>query len=177
MPEARILVVMGVSGCGKTTLGKALGRALHAPFLDADDFHPEANRARMAAGVPLEDEDRWPWLDALGEALRAAAQPKGVAVAACSALKRSYRQRLVERAGEPILFVHLTGAPDLLASRLATRSGHFMPASLLESQLATLEPPAPDETALSIDIALPTDKQLALVLKALPHLRSFRRKQ
>ena len=167
---------MGVSGCGKTTFGKALGRTLHAPFVDADDLHGEANRARMSAGIALSDDDRWPWLAAVGAALKEGAVRKGVAVGACSALKRSYRLALVEAAGAPIRFVHLVGSAEVLAERLARRTGHFMPLSLLQSQLDTLEPPDPDE-AVAVSIDLATDKQVAVALRAIPSLHPFRRKQ
>ena len=134
---ARIVVVMGVSGSGKTVVGEVLARKLHAPFLDADAYHSKANIAKMSAGIPLADDDRWPWLDALGKALRAAAQPKGVAVGACSALKRSYRDFLTKAAGEPVVFVYLDGSFELIDARMKARKGHFMPESLLRSQFAT----------------------------------------
>lgn len=177
MAEPRIIVVMGVSGCGKSTLGKALGRALHAPFIDADDLHGEANRARMSAGIPLTDEDRWPWLDAVGAALAEGATRKGIAVGACSALKRAYRDRLSAVAAWPVTFVHLTGPLDTLAQRLERRTGHFMPLSLLQSQLDTLEPPDASEGAIPISLGLTTDQQVAAVLRAVPGLKAFRRKQ
>src|SRR6201999_1439837 len=115
---ARIIVVMGVSSSGKTTVGKEIARRLHAPFLDADDYHSEANIKKMSAGTPLTDEDRWPWLEAFGKALHVAAAPKGVAVGACSALKRSYRDLLTEAAGEPVLFVYLDGSYELIDARI-----------------------------------------------------------
>ena len=149
------VVVMGVSGSGKSTVGAALARALAVPFVDADALHPEANRAKMAAGIPLDDADRAPWLDAVGAVLAA-----GPVVVACSALKRTYRDRL--RAAAPELrLVFLDGSPALLASRMAARPGHFMPASLLDSQLAALERPAPDEHAITADIAAPVTEIVA----------------
>ena len=148
------VVVMGVSGCGKSTLGRALAERLAVNFVEGDALHPERNVAKMAAGTPLTDADRHGWLQAVAEQLNnptAAAQ--GV-VASCSALKRNYRDLL--RAGAPDLrFVFLHGDPALLAARLAGRSGHYMPPSLLQSQLDTLEPPAADEAAIALDIALP----------------------
>lgn len=144
---------MGVAGCGKSTVGAALARRLGKPFLDADDFHPAANVAKMSMGVPLTDDDRWPWLDRLAQALRDEAERAGMAVAGCSALRRAYRQRLITTAGEPILFVFLQGSRDIIAERMAKRSGHFMPAALLDSQFATLEPPGADEDALVVDIS------------------------
>ncbi len=151
----RLVVVFGVCGCGKSSLGSALGERLGKPFLDADDFHPAANKAKMARGVPLSDADRWPWLDALGRALAKQGRQAGMAVAACSALRRAYRERLIEVAGEPILFVLLDGPPALIAERLARRQDHFMPPGLLDSQLALLEPPMDEERALCLDLAQP----------------------
>jgi len=146
----RLTVVMGVTGCGKSTVGTALADRLGKPFLDADDFHPAANIEKMSRGIALDDEDRWPWLDNIGRAL---GEQAGMVVVACSALRRAYRERLIAAAGEPILFVFLNGPYELIAARLATRAGHYMPAGLLDSQFATLEIPADDETALAIDIS------------------------
>ena len=149
MPFSRPVVVMGVSGSGKTTVGAALAHALGLEFVDGDALHPAANVAKMAAGIPLDDADRAPWLDAIGAVLAA-----GPVVVACSALKRVYRDRL--RAAAPTLqLIFLDGERDVLASRMAARPGHFMPASLLDSQLATLERPTPDEHALTVDIDEP----------------------
>lgn len=140
-----IVLVMGVAGAGKSTLGAALAQRLGWRFLDADDFHPPGNVAKMAAGVPLEDADRWPWLDLLNKKLK----EEPALVLACSALKEAYRRRLLEgvdRSG----IVHLHGSFELIASRLAGRQHRYMPASLLESQFAALEPPA---GAIAIDVA------------------------
>jgi gluconokinase len=146
-----ILVVTGVSGSGKTTVGTMLAGRLRWPYADADDFHPKANMAKMAAGCPLTDEDRWPWLQAIGawiDERRAADEP---AVVTCSALKRAYRDLL--RNGRPeVRLVYLQGNRDLIAQRLAARKGHFFKPSMLERQLADLEEPAPDEQALSVSI-------------------------
>jgi carbohydrate kinase (thermoresistant glucokinase family) len=174
---ARIIVVMGVSSSGKSVTGKAIARRLHAPFLDGDDFHPPANKDKMRAGVPLTDEDRWPWLTRLAQALAEAAETKGVAVGACSALKRKYRDHLRAEVGEPILFVFLDGTQDLIASRIAVRHHEYMPASLLTSQFATLERPDADENVLALDIAEPVEAIADRVVRALPHLKSFKRKQ
>lgn len=152
MNALRTVVVMGVCGSGKSTLGAALARALGATFLEGDEFHPPANVARMAAGVPLTDADREGWLRVLGEQLAAAARERRAVVLSCSALKRAYRDALRAQVG-PIALIHLSGTPALLAQRMAGRSGHYMPPSLLASQLATLEPPQPDEGALTLDIA------------------------
>jgi carbohydrate kinase (thermoresistant glucokinase family) len=174
---ARIIIVMGVSSSGKTTVGKAIARRLHAPFLDGDDYHSEANKEKMREGIPLTDEDRWPWLATLSKALHDAAEGKGVAVGACSALKRVYRDRLASGAGEPVLFVYLDGDIKLIGERMAKRHHAFMPTSLLESQFATLEPPAPDENALTVPVTLSIEAIAERVVKAMPHLKSFRRKQ
>lgn len=153
-PE-RLIVVMGVAGCGKSTVGAALAERLDKPFLDADDFHPPSNVAKMSQGIPLTDDDRWPWLDRLAQALRDTGEKAGMAVAGCSALRKAYRQRLIATAGEPILFVFLHGSRNIIAERMAMRSGHFMPTALLDSQFATLEPPGEDESALVCDISAP----------------------
>lgn len=143
------ILVMGVSGCGKSTIGAMLAEALGLPFADADAFHPPENVRKMSAGIPLTDADRWPWLDALGAWL--AAEERG-GIIACSALRRAYRDRL--RGWVPGLsVVHLAGAPELIAARQGAREGHFMPPSLMASQFATLEPPGADEEALILDIA------------------------
>ena len=150
--SARGIVVMGVSGCGKSTLGKDIARAFGCPFLEGDAFHPAANVAKMAGGTPLDDADRWPWLDALGAALGRAAQEQGRAVAACSALKRAYRDRLRQAAEVPLRLICLHGDRAVLWARMQARTDHYMPASLLDSQLATLELPAAEEGALLLDL-------------------------
>jgi len=174
---ARIIIVMGVSSSGKSVTGKAIGRRLHAPFLDGDDFHPPENKDKMRAGTPLVDEDRWPWLRSLARALHSAADQKGVAVGACSALKRAYRDYLHQEAGEPILFVFLDGTQELIAERATARVHEYMPASLVASQFATLEPPAGDENVLAVPVTLSVEAIAERVVKAVPHLKSFRRKQ
>ena len=153
MTVARHICLMGISGAGKSTLGPLLASRLGLPFKDADDFHPPANIAKQAAGQPLTDEDRWPWLDAIGRHLAAHAEG---AIVGCSALKRVYRDRL--RAACPdLVFLHLTGDPDVIAARQAARRDHFMPASLITSQLATLEHPAAEEGIIALDIGHPPD--------------------
>lgn len=143
------IVVMGVSGSGKSTVGAALAQRLRVPFADADDFHPPANIAKMTAGQPLDDDDRHPWLEAIGEWL---AQHSGAGgVMSCSALKRKYRDQLRGHCPETT-FVHLSGTPDVIGKRQASRPGHFMPASLLASQFATLEPLGSDESGITIDV-------------------------
>lgn len=144
-----LIVVMGVSGSGKSVVGAALAARLALPYADGDDLHPPANVAKMRAGVPLTDEDRWPWLDTVGEWLSDHAATG--AVIACSALRRSYRDRLLAHA-QTARFVELDVPPHVLHARLAARTGHFMPASLLDSQLATLEPLAADEAGVRVEV-------------------------
>jgi len=167
-----------VSSSGKSTVGAALGRALHAPFLDGDKYHPEANVEKMRAGTPLTDADRWPWLEALTAALKEAAGKKGVAVGACSALKRAYRDFLTEKAGEAVLFVYLDGSRAVIAERMAKRSHEYMPTSLLDSQFATLEVPDPAaENVISVPVTDSVEKIVRTVTGALDHLKTFRRWQ
>lgn len=142
------IVVMGVSGSGKSTVGAALAQRLRVPFADADDFHPPANIAKMTAGHPLDDQDRYPWLETIGRWL---ADHPGGGVMSCSALKRSYRDQLRQHCPD-LRFLHLTGSPEVIARRQASRPGHFMPASLLASQFDTLEPLGDDEHGTAIDI-------------------------
>lgn len=144
-----LVVVMGVSGSGKTTIGAALAQRLRVPFADADDFHPQANIDKMSAGIPLTDDDRGPWLATIATWL--ADHAAGGGVASCSALKRSYRDVLAAAAPQAF-FVHLHGEPDVIAARVAGRPGHFMPAALVESQFATLEPLEPGEHGAVLDV-------------------------
>jgi gluconokinase len=147
-----IIVLMGVSGSGKSYVGEALAASLGWPFYDADEFHPPQNKRKMAAGAPLTDDDRWPWLDAIAGELRRVLERDGNAVLACSALKEAYRQ-LLARAGD-VRFVYLKGDPATIAARVAHRSHEYMPASLLPSQFATLEEP-PDALVIDISDELP----------------------
>jgi gluconokinase len=149
------IVVMGVSGSGKSTLGAKLARRLGCPFLEGDAFHTDANVAKMRAGEPLGDAERWPWLDRLGAAIAAAVARDGQAVVACSALKRAYRDRLAEAAGVPLSFVMLDADREELDRRVRRRANHYMPASLLDSQLAVLERPGADEGALMLNARWP----------------------
>ena len=139
---------MGVSGSGKSTVGAALAQRLRVPFADADDFHPEANIAKMTAGHALNDDDRRPWLDTLGAWL---ADHADGAVMSCSALKRAYRDQLRAHCAD-VKFLHLAGTPDVIGRRQASRPGHFMPPSLLASQFETLEPLDADENGITIDV-------------------------
>lgn len=164
-PALPAIVIMGVAGSGKTTVGTLLAERLGLPFRDADEFHPAANVAKMSSGIPLVDADRWPWLDAIGAALRDSAG-RGLVVT-CSALKRIYRDRIRQAAGRPVDFVFLDGPKALLADRIGHRKGHFMPPSLLESQLATLERPAPDEGAFTASIEPPPEQIVATIIAGL----------
>lgn len=151
MSSQRVIVVMGVAGTGKTTVGRLLAEALGLPYAEGDAFHPAANVAKMSAGTPLDDADRRPWLEAVGEWIRDRAGTGGGVVAA-SCLKRSYRD-LLRAAAPDIVFVHLTGDRPLIERRMADRKGHFMPASLLDSQFAVLEPLRADERGIAVDVA------------------------
>ena len=161
----RAIVVMGVAGSGKTSVGERLAAHYGCPFRDADEFHPAANIAKMSVGIALNDDDRWPWLDAIAAAIRDAA-PNGIVVA-CSALKRVYRERISERAARPVTFVFLDGSLATLRQRIGGRRGHFMPPSLLDSQLATLERPSPDEDAVRVSIDAPLKRVVAAAIAAL----------
>jgi gluconokinase len=156
-----IVVVMGVSGSGKTTLGQSLAARLGCAFIDADDHHPKENVAKMAAGLPLEDADRRPWLEALNALLRAQAQD---VVLACSALKQAYRARLCEGIADCRL-VYMKGSNEQIRARLAERRHRYMPASLLESQFAALEPP---DDAITVDVGEPLERCVEFVVSALP---------
>lgn len=164
-PIPLLLVVMGVSGSGKSTIGSALADRLGVPFVDGDELHPEANVAKMSAGIPLTDEDRWPWLAVVGERLHAA-RGTGLVVA-CSALKRSYRDAIAGHA-PAVFFLLLDGSREVLLRYLGRRRGHFMPVSLLDSQLATLEPLGADEPGATIEIDAPIPDVVARALAALP---------
>jgi gluconokinase len=144
-------VVMGVASSGKTSVGEALAAALHVPFIEGDKLHSAANVAKMASGVPLTDDDRWPWLEAIGKALAG----EKAKVAACSALKRAYREAIAKTAARPVSFIYLSGSREILEQRIKERKDHFMPPSLLDSQLSTLEPPGAGERALKLDIEEP----------------------
>lgn len=145
-----IVLVMGVSGCGKSTIGAALAEALGADFLEADTFHSPANIAKMKSGTPLDDADRWPWLDAIGAALDRSVMENRPVVLACSALKQSYRERLLPAGKRQGHVVFLQGDASLIGSRLSGRKGHYMPPALLPSQFATLEVPS---DAIIVDVA------------------------
>ncbi|OUC98245.1 gluconate kinase [Streptosporangium minutum] len=156
---------MGVTGSGKTTVGVALGRRLRVPFADADDFHSETSIAKMSAGIPLDDDDRLPWLRAIGAWLAEHAATGGVV--SCSALKRGYRD-VLRHAAPSASFVHLDGDIEVVRRRVAGRPGHFMPASLVASQFETLEPLQPDEHGIVLDLDRPVEELVEAYLAATP---------
>jgi gluconokinase len=166
MLDPAAIVVMGVSGCGKTKIGRTLAMRLGWTFRDADELHPAGNVAKMRAGIPLDDADRNPWLTTLAGVLDEAVASGPPLVLACSALKRRYRTRLGLPA-ERIRLVHLDGATELIRKRIEQRAGHFMPATLLDSQLEALERPGPDEDAIVIDVSSEPDAIVREVMAAL----------
>jgi gluconokinase len=151
-----ILIAMGVSGCGKTTIGELLAERLKCDFADADSFHSQANKDKMHQGIPLTDDDRWPWLKAIRKSIEEKQADGTTHVYACSALKRVYRD-ILRDGDKDVTFVYLKGTPELLQERIKTRKGHFFDPALLQSQLDTLEPPGPDE-AIEVNIALSPDE-------------------
>jgi gluconokinase len=151
------VVIMGVAGCGKSSVGEGLALRLGIPYRDGDDLHPVENVEKMRAGIPLTDADRWPWLDRVAGVLATEAP----VIVGCSALKRAYRDRIRAGADGPVQFVHLTGSREVILARMAARKGHYMPTSLLDSQFATLEAPGPEE-ALTVDI----DQRLEAIIAA-----------
>ncbi|WP_417413262.1 gluconokinase [Hoeflea sp.] len=155
---------MGVSGCGKTSVGEGLSKSTGIRFIDGDALHPKANVDKMSAGNPLTDEDRWPWLEAIGREFAKSPEPL---IIGCSALKRSYRDRIRHQAGAMVTFIHLTGTREVIGKRMQARKDHFMPPALLDSQFAALEPPTADEDSISIDIDQPLE---AIIAQAAEHL-------
>jgi gluconokinase len=162
--SAPILVVMGVAGTGKSTVAGLLAERLNWEFQEGDALHPPANVAKMSSGIPLTDEDRWPWLDAIAAWIKEKTQRGEPGILTCSALKRSYRDRL---RGPNVIFVFLNGSREVIAARMASRADHFMPPALLKSQLATLEPPTAEENVLEISLAAAPEEEVAEVLRAL----------
>ncbi len=167
--EPIAVVVMGVSGAGKTTVGRRLAEAIGADFVDGDDLHTDAARAKMGSGAPLTDEDRWPWLDRVAARLAAGLASGRSAVVACSALRRVYRDRIRAGVGPTLQFIYLEADPEMMRARVAGRRGHYMPASLVESQFAALEPPQGERDV----IETPADGNLeAEIPKLTARLRS-----
>ncbi len=160
------IIVMGVSGSGKSTVGEKLAEALNLPFLEGDSLHPKSNVDKMASGIPLQDEDRWPWLDKIGERMATAEQ--GLIVS-CSSLKKSYRERLRAAVGGQLAFVFLDGSFEVLHEHMGHRTGHFMPVTMLESQLATLESPVGEPLVFRVDVVDSIEK---IVAESLEWLRS-----
>lgn len=160
----RYAIVMGVSGCGKTSVGEGLAQSTGIRFIDGDALHPKANVDKMSAGNPLTDEDRWPWLELIG---REFANSPAPLIIGCSALKRGYRDMIRHHAGAMVSFIHLSGSRKIIARRMQARKDHFMPPALLDSQFAALEPLAADEDSVSIDIDQPLE---AIIAQATRHL-------
>ena len=161
-----VIVVMGVSGSGKTTVASLLAERLHWQFAEADSFHPAANVARMRDGIPLTDEDRWPWLDAIAAWIDSARASGQRCVITCSALKRAYRERIIH-GHHDVRFVYLKGEYGLVARRVAARKGHYMPVALLQSQFDTLEEPGPGESPLAVSIEPSPESIVAGIVTAL----------
>ena len=162
--NAPVLVIMGVSGGGKSTVAGLLAGRLGWDFAEGDDMHPAANIAKMAAGQPLTDDDRWPWLARVADWIREHTAAHRPGVVTCSALKRTYRDVL---RGDAVVFVYLAGSRELIARRLATRHEHFMPSTLLDSQFGALEPPGPDEHAITVDISGSPGHTVSLIMDVL----------
>ncbi|AYC99732.1 gluconokinase [Neorhizobium sp. NCHU2750] len=149
---SKAIIVMGVSGAGKSSVAELLATRIGSKFVEGDRLHPEANVKKMAEGTPLTDEDRWPWLDIIGRKLKSSREAGEDIVLTCSSLKKIYRDRLRSAGGEPLYFVFLKGTPELLAERMGARKGHFMPTALLQSQLATLESPEGEPGVVTVNI-------------------------
>lgn len=169
--ERPIYVIMGVSGCGKSMVGEAIATALQVPFVEGDTLHPVSNVAKMAQGVPLDDNDRLPWLDRIGDEI-AGAGPEGLVIS-CSSLRKIYRDRLRSFAPGRVVFVFLSGSEAVLGERMAARRGHFMPASLLNSQLATLEDPSGEPGVITVDVSPPSQQVIASALEAIALSQSY----
>jgi gluconokinase len=159
-----VLVIMGVSGSGKSTVAGILAGQLGWDLEEGDDLHPPANVAKMSAGTPLTDQDRWPWLDKVAEWITEHTAAGLPGIITCSALKRIYRDRM---RGDHVIFVHLTGDRDTINQRISARQDHFMPPALLDTQIATLEPPGPDENVLEVNLGRPPAEEAAEIITRL----------
>lgn len=162
--NARLFIVMGVAGCGKSTIGDGVAEKFDGLFLEGDAYHPQSNIDKMSKGEALNDEDRWPWLEIVATQM---SENEGLVFTGCSALKKSYREFITQKAGEPVLFIYLDGSKELISKRMAQRTGHFMPTSLLESQFATLEIPTSDELKILIDISGSQEEIIDSIYKSL----------
>lgn len=163
----RLFVLMGVAGCGKSSYGTMLAYRKNATYIDGDDFHPRVNITKMSAGIPLTDDDRWPWLDAVAAQMII---PSGIVFTGCSALRKSYREYLASKAGMPVHFIYLAADRAMIAKRMAARDGHFMPDSLIDSQFAALEVPDDDEPSSHIDISGSKGAVIGRILAAIDPL-------
>jgi gluconokinase len=163
----RAIIVMGVSGAGKSSVAELLAQSLNCRFMEGDSLHPKSNVDKMAQGTPLTDEDRWPWLDVIGQKIAEAVERSEDIVVTCSALKVVYRERLRSAAGGKLIFVFLKGSNELLTRRMGERKGHFMPTSLLQSQLATLESPEGEEGVVTVDIDATVEQIVADAVEGL----------
>jgi gluconokinase len=164
------VIVMGVSGCGKTSIGERLAGALSCRFIEGDSLHPATNIEKMSAGIPLNDDDRWPWLDIIGHLIGDSVARGERVIVSCSALKKIYRDRLRAAAGGRLAFVYLEGSRAVFDKRMKARAGHFMPASLLDSQFAALEPPMGEPDVVTIDVDLSIDEIAGKALAGLQDL-------
>jgi gluconokinase len=170
VPGVAAIVVMGVSGAGKSTVGRLIAERLDCPFRDADSFHPTANIEKMASGQPLTDEDRWPWLRAIAAWIAEHRAAGTTCVVTCSALKRVYRDLVTDNQRADVRLVYLKGGIDLIAARLQARTGHFMPPALLRSQFDALEEPRADEHAIAVPIDAAPEEIADEAIKAMPRL-------
>ena len=162
--DVPLIVVMGVAGSGKSTIAAGLAEKLGVDFIEGDGLHPQANINKMASGLPLTDDDRWPWLEAIGERIDAERVAGMGVVVSCSALRQVYRECLRKKVNGRVQFILLDGPRDLISKRMLGRKGHFMPAALLDSQFATLEEPGPDETPIVVSVDADPDTIVATVL-------------
>jgi gluconokinase len=167
--DVPLIVVMGVAGSGKTTVASGLAEKLGVPFVEGDSLHPAANVKKMSSGIPLTDEDRWPWLKAIGERMEVERLTGHGVVVSCSALKHIYRDRLRQEVHGRVQFVLLDGSRELISDRMKKRKGHFMPPALLESQFATLEKPDSEEHAVVLDISRTVPQLLSEAAAAVGH--------
>lgn len=168
-----VLVLMGVSGSGKSTVAGILAGALKWDLQEGDDLHPESNVQKMASGEPLTDEDRWPWLETIAEWIREHTEKEEPGIVTCSALKRRYRDVLAKGSGSDVVFVHLAGTKERISGRLNMRMDHFMPSSLLDTQMTTLEPIEPDENAIVVDVGPKPAKVAENIIDELERMRAL----